>query len=187
MLIQAEIKNHDLRFETAEGLFSPHSVDKGTLVMLDKVIFDPGDYVLDLGCGYGVVGIVAAKCIGAERVVMADVDLLAVAAAEQNAHLNGVPEVRIIQSDGFRAIRETGFSLILANPPYHADFSVPKHFIERGFNRLRIGGKMLLVTKRREWYKNKLIAVFGGVQIWEEDGYFVFMSEKKSMSYAKIM
>jgi len=65
------------------------------------------------------------------------------------------------------------------------DFSVPKMFIEKGFNRLRIGGRMYMVTKRKLWYKNKLISIFGGVKIWEIDGYYVFMSVKKSPDYAK--
>ena len=47
-----------------------------------------------------------------------------------------------------------------------------------------VGGKMYLVTKRKDWYKNKMIAIFGGVRIWEEDGYYVFMSIKNSKTYA---
>jgi 16S rRNA (guanine1207-N2)-methyltransferase len=65
------------------------------------------------------------------------------------------------------------------------DFSVPKHFIEKGFNHLKIGGKLFMVTKRKEWYKNKLISVFGGVKIWEENGYYVFMAQKTQSSYSK--
>ena len=65
-----------------------------------------------------------------------------------------------------------------------ADFSIPKHFIEKGFNRLRIGGKMYMVTKRKDWYKNKLSAIFGGVKIYEIDGYFVFCAEKRNSKYS---
>jgi 16S rRNA (guanine1207-N2)-methyltransferase len=75
--------------------------------------------------------------------------------------------------------------MILSNPPYHTDFSVAKMFIEKGFNRLSIGGRMYMVTKRKEWYRNKLKSIFGGVRIWELNGYFVFMSIKKSRTYAK--
>ena len=63
--------------------------------------------------------------------------------------------------------------------------ALAKGFIEKGFNRLTKNGKMLMVTKRREWYKNKFIAVFGGVRIEERGGYFVFMAEKRSGRYAK--
>jgi len=85
------------------------------------------------------------------------------------------------------------FQIILShhkNKPFcfglsvHADFSVPKHFIEKGFNRLKVGGKIYMVTKRKDWYKNKFIAIFGGVKIEEFDGYFVFCAEKRSTQYA---
>lgn len=87
-------------------------------------------------------------------------------------------------SDGFRDVDASGFDLILSNPPYQADFSVAKGFIEKGFNRLKIGGRLYMVTKRREWYRNKMIAVFGGVEIRETDGYFVFIAERRSLKYA---
>lgn len=71
------------------------------------------------------------------------------------------------------------FTLILCNPPYHADFSVPKKFIEVGFRKLAMGGKLVMVTKRLDWYKNKLISVFGGVKVREIQGYYVFAAEKR--------
>lgn len=54
------------------------------------------------------------------------------------------------------------FTLILSNTPYHNDFSIAKHFIKEGFRRIVIGGKMIMVTKRKDWYKNKFISIFGG-------------------------
>ena len=87
-------------------------------------------------------------------------------------------------SDGFRDFGEAGFTVMLCNPPYHTDFSVPKHFIEKGFNRLLPGGRLLMVTKRRDWYHNKLRAIFGGVLIHDCGDYSVFESIKLSASYA---
>lgn len=185
-MVKTNIKGIDLVFETSEGLFSPRAVDLGTLSMLSLVEFGENEKVLDLGCGYGVVGILAAKIVGEENVVMLDIEEEAVKLAQKNASLNGVPGVKTIQSDGFTNLDEKDFTLILCNPPYHTDFSVAKTFIEKGFNRLCIGGRMYMVTKRKEWYKNKLIAIFGGVQIWEINGYYVFMSIKKSRTYAKV-
>ena len=174
-----------MSFKTNDGLFSPNGVDAGTKAMLSCAAFTQSDKLLDLGCGYGVVGIYAAKLIGVQNVTMVDIDEAAVALSKENALLNNVPEVRIFQSDGFKNIDDTGFSVILSNPPYHTDFSVAKQFIEKGFNRLIVGGRMVMVTKRRDWYKNKFIAIFGGVLIIERDGYFVFTAEKRSPSYAK--
>lgn len=178
-MISAEIKNVSLKFETDPSNFSPNSIDTGTLAMLSAVDFLPNDKVLDMGCGYGVVGILAAKLIGGENVTMCDISESAVKQAKINAELNGVPDIDIKISDGFSNIPDNGFTLILSNPPYHTDFSVPKHFIEVGFKKLAVGGKMIMVTKRLDWYKNKLASVFGGVRVRETDGYYVFISEKR--------
>lgn len=184
-MITTTIKNMDLAFETSDELFSPNDIDKGTLAMLSVAEFTEGDKVLDLGCGYGVVGILAAKIVGPENVVMIDNNPKAVELSKKNAAGNDVEGVKVILSDGFAQLHEKDFTLILCNPPYHVDFSVPKMFIEKGFNRLAIGGRMLMVTKRKKWYQNKLTAIFGGVKVWERDGYLVFMSIKKSATYAK--
>lgn len=184
-LIETTIKGVDLQFKTEEGVFSASKIDKGTLAMLSLVNFEEGDKVLDLGCGYGVVGILAAKLIGPQNVVMIDNDAKAVKLTRENTARNGVSGVLVCQSDGFSQLSETGFTKILSNPPYHTDFSVAKSFIEKGFNRLALGGKIYMVTKRKEWYKNKLISIFGGVQIQEVDGYYVLCAEKRSTEYAK--
>lgn len=183
-VIRAEVLGEALELRTASGLFSPGRVDRGTLAMLSAAAFAPGMKVLDLGCGCGVVGIVAAKKCGQENVWLSDADPLAVETARQNAFDNGVPGVTLALSDGFKQLDAAGFDLILSNPPYQSDFSVAKGFIEKGFNRLNIGGRLMMVTKRRDWYKNKLIAVFGGVKIREIDGYFVFEAVRRRAEYA---
>lgn len=182
--ITVSIHGIDLTLESAPELFSPRGLDRGTAAMLSQVEFHPDDKVLDLGCGYGLVGILAAKLIGPERVVMTDVDPRAVELSQINAQTNSVSEVTILHSNAFRDHTKTDFSLILSNPPYHHDFSVPKEFILKGFNRLRIGGKLVMVTKRRNWYRNKLANVFGGVKVTEIDDYFVFTAEKRREHYA---
>lgn len=183
-MINVTIKDINLEFEASGDVFSPKAIDEGTLAMLSQAEFKEGDKVLDLGCGYGVVGILAAKLVGAQNVVMTDINREAVELSKKNAKLNKVEGVKIYRSNGFEDIEEKDFTHILSNPPYHVDFSVPKAFIEKGFNRLSVGGKMYMVTKRKEWYKNKLISVFGGVKISEINGYYVFMAVKKDNHYA---
>lgn len=183
-MLKIDIRDINMEFKTSDEVFSPKDADKGTLAMLSVVEFNEDDKVLDLGCGYGLVGIFVGKLIGSKNVTMTDIDDRAIDLARENIVLNDVEGINLYRSDGFKNIDEMGFTLILSNPPYHADFSVPKEFIERGFNRLTIGGKMYMVTKRKDCYKNKLTAIFGGVRIWEIDGYYVFMSIKKGNSYA---
>lgn len=171
-----------LRLESAAGLFSPKGIDKGTAAMLDTCNFTSDDNVLDLGCGTGIVGLIAAA--KGAKVTMVDIDPQAVETARSNAEQNLTPEelgrIKSYISDGFDAITDANFTKILSNPPYHTDFSVAKKFIEGAFSHLRIGGQLFMVTKRFEWYKNKLTAVFGGAKIKEtEDGYFLFVAEKR--------
>ncbi len=184
-MFEVTIGEVTLRLQTEPSLFSPQRADAGTLAMLSLIRFETQDKVLDLGCGYGLVGILAAHHLPAERVVMLDNDPTAVAIARRNADANGVPQVTVALSDGVRDTRETGFTKIISNPPYHVDFAVPKHFIEKGFNRLMLGGTMWMVTRRRDWYRNKLGAIFGGSRVHEIDGYYVFEATKLRSTYAR--
>jgi 16S rRNA (guanine1207-N2)-methyltransferase len=181
-MISSNLNGVELKLETGPSLFSPARADRGTLALLSTITFQD-DKVLDLGCGYGLVGIYAAKVIGGSRVWMSDNDEVALEFTRRNLTINGVSGAQVVLSDGFRDLKETNFTKIIFNPPYHADFSVPKHFIEKGFNRLVIGGEMYLVTKRKTWYANKLKSIFGGCKIRTIDSYFVLRAMKKSHSY----
>ena len=174
----------ELEFYTASSLFSPKEIDKGTLFMIQSARVDESDFILDLGCGYGALGIYFAKILSPKNVVMSDIDACAVEFAKKNAELNGVGDMRIFSSDGFKDLSPSNFSQIFINPPYHADFGIPKHFIEKGFNRLMLGGTMHMVTKRKDWYKNKLTAIFGGVRVFLHDDYYVFQAQKQQSDYA---
>lgn len=185
MLIKEEINGIEIICETGEYYFSPTRVDLGTRFMLETVPVREGDKVLDLGCGYGVVGIYAAKKVGGENVVMCDILEDAVALATDNLARNGITGARVLQSDGLKSVEDRDFTLIYSNPPYHTDFSVAKEFIEDGFRKLAVGGRMVMVTKRLDWYRNKLKSVFGGVKVFEAEDYFIFLSEKRAARVEK--
>ena len=180
MIIDVSINNIDLKLNTNDKLFSPRNADAGTLSMLEEIDFSLESKVLDLGCGYGIVGILAAKIIGDDKVIMCDIDDNAINTAKENAVLNDVPNIDILKSDGLKNIHHNDFSIILSNPTYHADFSVPKHFIEAGFYKLILNGKFVMVTKRLDWYKNKLTSIFGGVKVINKNGYYIFISQKRN-------
>ena len=183
-MIRETVGEIEIELETENGLFSPRAIDRGTRAMLGRAVIAPGMRVLDLGCGTGVVGIYCAHFTAPENVFMIDISPLAVETARKNAARNGFP-ISAFVSDGFRDFGETGFDLILSNPPYQTDFAVARHFIEKGFNRLKVGGRMMMVTKRCAWYENKLRSVFGGCRVEEADGYFVFTAEKRDAAYAR--
>lgn len=186
MIISEEVCGRTLTLDTGEYYFSPQGIDKGTRLMLSHTEFHEGDKVLDLGCGYGVVGVLAAKLLGASQVWMCDILEDAVALSKANLLRNGLSVadgekagVTVLKSDGLKEITDYDYTLILSNPPYHTDFSVAKAFIEDSFRKLSVGGRLMMVTKRLDWYKNKLTSVFGGVKVYEEEGYYVFLSEKR--------
>lgn len=169
----------DYVFYTLDSLFSYKQVDVGTQQMIKHISLQSNSKVLDLGCGYGVVGIWAAHTIGAKNVVMSDVNATALEVAAENVTANNLNEIRMIHSDGFDNIHDVDFTLILSNPPYHTDFSVAKAFIEGSYKHLQMDGWLVMVTKRFDWYKNKIHSVFGGVRWIENSGYYVFMAQKR--------
>jgi 16S rRNA (guanine1207-N2)-methyltransferase len=167
-----------LSFTSNQEVFSPHGLDKGTEAMLNHAVVHATDQILDLGCGFGFVGIYFASTLPAAQVTMVDIDPNAVQLAQENAEKNHVSPT-IKQSDGLTAIADAHFDVILSNPPYHENFSVPKHFIEDGYRQLNPNGRFYMVTKRRPWYENKIRTVFGGVKVIEDNGYFVFYAQKR--------
>jgi 16S rRNA (guanine1207-N2)-methyltransferase len=181
-VIEVNISHIHLSLESEPGLFSPSAADRGTLAMISTVELQQGQKTLDLGCGYGIVGIWASLA-GAES-VLADIDPKAIACARRNAARNGAAGCRFIESDGFSQIEETHFDWILTNPPYHADYAVAKRFIEKGFNRLSSGGRMVMVVKNPDWYRNKLRAIFGGCSDQLIDSYHVLSAERRNVTYA---
>ena len=180
-----EYTGFTINIQTTPEIFSPHGIDKGTLAMLSVVDFSKFHRVLDLGCGSGIVGIIASKFVGSDNVVMVDNSIHAVKCAEINCENNDCNEIEVLLSDGLANTGEKKFDLILSNPPYHEDFSIPKRFIEESFQKLEDDGYIYMVTKRKEWYKNKLISVFGGVEIFQKDGYYIFRSQKRKFSKKK--
>lgn len=178
-MIRTEIKNVSLEFETNDTVFSPTGIDKGTAFLLEQVEFQRTDKVLDLGCGYGVIGILASKYVGEENVVMCDNLDEAIALSQVNAVKNNVPNIKIVKSDGLDSIEDQDFTLIISNPPYNMDYSVPKKFIEMSYKKMAVGGKIIMVTKRMEWFKNKMTSVYGGAKVIEGNGYAVIISEKR--------
>lgn len=183
-MFTAEINGVCMKLATDPKLFSPDHPDRGTLAMLSAVELSYGQKLLDLGCGYGLVGIYAGAVCGSENIWMLDRDSKAIEMSRINTEANGCDRINLLQADGPEILIDTGhqrsFDWILSNPPYHEDFSVARRFIETSERLLINGGKLVLVVKRLEWYKNKMRSVFGGARVFSIDGYYVLISEKRS-------
>ena len=170
-----------LKFVTDNGVFSKNRVDLGTEVFLKTLSTQMlGDRVLDLGCGYGVIGITVKKMSPHSQVLMADVNPRAVELAVLNAQKNGVEaEARV--SDCFANIAET-LSDILINPPIRAGKQVIFAMFEQALAHLEQGGHLMIVIRKQQGPESawrKLRELFGNCEILEkEKGYWILKTTK---------
>ncbi|MFZ5827263.1 MAG: class I SAM-dependent methyltransferase [Bacillota bacterium] len=167
------VGEHTLPVRSEPGVFSPRGLDPGTREMLNLIEAQPGQRFLDLGCGVGVVSLVATRVWGCE-VTAVDVSARALRLTRLN-----VPEAEVIPSDGFLALAGRQFDVIASNPPYHTDFAIAKGFIEGAHQHLSPDGWLYLVVKRADWYVQKVRTVFGGCRVVERDGYTILSAQKR--------
>jgi 16S rRNA (guanine1207-N2)-methyltransferase len=172
--IDVIIRDLEYELETLPGNFSPQGLDAGTRAMLEVAQIPAGGRVLDLACGYGVVGITAAK-LGGVEVVYVDECLAALAASRRNLQTLGL-KGELVHSHLPRAVQGK-FDCILTNPPYHADYGVAKSFLEFAVRRLNPHGWLYVVVKKPDWYVNKIRALFGGCRVTEKDGYYILSTQ----------
>jgi 16S rRNA (guanine1207-N2)-methyltransferase len=161
------------RFLSRPGVFSHGRFDNGARALVETMEIREGDRVLDLGCGCGTNGIIAARRSGPMgHITFVDSNLRALALAEHNARLNGVPHFNLVGSSNVTGI-EGDFEVVLANPPYYAQLSIAQLFIERGRELLRAGGRFYLVTKQPNQVGPLVAEAFGAVEALERRGYIV--------------
>ncbi len=134
------------RFITDHGVFSKGHVDTATAALLDHVSIKEGSAVLDLGCGYGVIGIVIARAFGAS-LTMSDVNERALDLARENAKTHGV-NASIIKSDAFEAI-DGSFDAIVTNPPIRIGKPRLYGMLETAKAHLKPGGALWLVMHKK--------------------------------------
>jgi 16S rRNA (guanine1207-N2)-methyltransferase len=153
-------------FETQPGVFAADRLDAGTALLLEHLQVQPGERVLDVGCGLGVIGILASRK-GAGHVDMVDANLLAVQAAGRNLTRLGCSG-RVMASDVYSAVPGERYDLIVSNPPFHrgkqVDSSVVDRLIGEAAAHLAPGGRILIVANAFLAYGKQLERVFRQVE-----------------------
>ena len=162
---EVDVRGHSFRLRSLPGVFAyDDKLDDGTRLLLTQISVSPTSQVLDVGCGYGIIGLLAAR-LGAAHVDMVDVNLLAVAAAHENIAGNGVSNVEAFPSDAFSAVSERRYNLIATNPPFHTgkavDYEIAQAFIEHARHILEPGGQLILVANKFIRYDQLMRVVFG--------------------------
>lgn len=184
-MIHAELRGEDLRFVTDAGVFSKGRIDAGTRLLIDAMPLPVGGNVLDLGCGYGPIGITVAKMCPGCHVYMVDPNERAVNLARENASLNGVTNVTIVRGAGFEPLEGTlPFQAIVTNPPYRAGKEVVYGLVRESFARLASGGTFTCVGQTKQGAKSLksfIETVFGHVtELAKGGGYRVIHARKQS-------
>ncbi len=153
--VRCRFNGTDFSFITDSGVFSKNKPDFGSELLLETFIAERkagtanGVRIMDLGCGYGLVGIVAKRLFPETWITMADINERAVALAADNAARNQVKFADIRVSDGFSAVEGT-FDIILTNPPVRAGKKTVFRFYEESFARLTQDGILYVVIQRKQ-------------------------------------
>lgn len=180
---QFTLRGNPFTFTSSSGVFSKNAVDYGTQLLVEAfVVPDVSGKVLDLGCGYGPIGLAIANELTDKEVLMVDVNERAVALAKENARRNGIENVDIKQSDGFENVSEGSFSVIITNPPIRAGKELIYSFFKESATKLTKGGELWIVIQKKQGAPSALkylATLFNVVDVMErKKGYFIIRAQK---------
>lgn len=165
-LFSETLRGQVLRFRTTWGLFSPKEIDAGTRLLLRHIEVGESDDCLDLGCGYGPIGLTLARLAPHGRTLMVDKDFVAVEYARRNIEQNVVGNAEVMLSNGFQHIGERSFDLIASNVPAKVGKELLHILLQDAKRHLRPGGRLYLVsiTGLRRLFQRELKAIFGNYE-----------------------
>ncbi|UOF91884.1 class I SAM-dependent methyltransferase [Fodinisporobacter ferrooxydans] len=183
--IEVVLRGYKIRLKTDAGVFSKNQVDFGTRLLIECMDIPNGSSVsiLDLGCGYGPVGIVAAKLAPDSQVVMVDVNERAIELSAENVRNNQVTNAIVKISDLYQNVQGRTFQRILSNPPIRAGKKVVHQIFEEASNYLTDDGELWIVIQKKQGApsaKKKLEELFVEVNdIGRDAGYRIFQARGK--------
>ncbi len=159
----ASILGKAYHFRSTWGVFSPEKIDDGSLMLLDYIDFAPTLHSIDLGCGYGVLGMVAARECPQGQHVLIDKDYVAVDYARKNCQANKLDNTTVLLSNGFSAVGAQKFDLVMSNLPAKASKEQHYLYLLNAYDAMNVGASFYVVTINglREYMKKSFSQVFG--------------------------
>ncbi len=178
--IDVFVRGYNLKLVTYSGIFSYKEIDKGTKLLAENMIIPDSGKFLDLGCGYGIIGIIAGLVNPNIEVWFIDVNKLAINATKQNAKRYLDRDRFVVKkNDGLDGVDER-FNAVVSNPPFTAGKEVVFKFVEQSYEHLVDGGWLEMVARKSKGgksLKEKMVSVFGNVEtIARGSGYQVYHS-----------
>lgn len=181
-VLSTHLRGIAFKFLTASSVFSKKCIDLGTRLLIESMVLPESGYTLDVGCGYGAVGISAATFNPKLYVVMVDVNERAVRLAKKNIEINHVVNAEVRRGHLYEPVEDTVFDCILSNPPISAGLAIvkaliteaPRHMAEKAtfqmVVRSKIGGKRLQLIFEEAFGNFAVLA--------RKSGYRVLIAEK---------
>ncbi|MFC1617691.1 class I SAM-dependent methyltransferase [Patescibacteria group bacterium] len=160
---KTKLREHDFVFHSTWGLFSPAEIDAGSKMLIDQVEIKPADNTLDIGCGYGPIGLAIAKLSPEGQVHLIDKDFVAIDYAKKNAKLNNIDNTKIYLSNGFDSVPEIKFDTIVSNIPAKVGNEMMYLMITDAKKHLKKNGKLyvVVISGLKDYIKRNFREVFG--------------------------
>jgi 16S rRNA (guanine1207-N2)-methyltransferase len=180
-LHQVQARGQVWRYSSRPGVFAWDRLDEGSRVLIEAMQLDRGDTVLDLGCGSGLVGLIAATL--SRRVISVDASAAAVEAARRTYALNQVRNGEARLSDCASSVFDVQFDAVVTNPPFHqgvgTDYQVARQFVLDAARVLKSEGRLWLVANRSLRYEREMVGRFSEVVVAYEDNRYRVLAARK--------
>jgi 16S rRNA (guanine1207-N2)-methyltransferase len=180
----AVVRGLSLRLRTDAGVFSRGALDRGTELLIEALEVGPCELILDLGCGYGAIGIAASKLSEGGHVILTDVNERAVRLAKENLRANDVTNAEVRTGDLYEPVRGMAFDHVACNPPIRAGRALVDRIVSEAPAHLLDGGRLWLVARTRQGadaLRERMAETFGRAEIVRRgSGYKVLCSVKEA-------
>ncbi len=182
IVFSEELLGENITFHTTWGLFSPREIDAGTRLLLDNLQIHDESTILDLGCGYGALGLALAKRWPDARVHLVDKDFVAIDFCQKNARINGLVNTCVQLSNGLGQVSAKNFDVVVSNLPAKSGKELYYLMFSDIHERLTPGGRFYIVTITglRGFVKRTFSEIFGNYQKLKQGKvYTVAMAERR--------
>lgn len=184
--ISVDLRGFHFRLHTDAGVFSRGELDRGSELLLSALDLGPCELILDLGCGYGVLGIAAARLSEGGQVILTDVNERAARLAKANLRANGIGNAEVRVGDLYEPVRGLAFDHIISNPPLRAGRAVVDRIVSEAPAHLLEGGHLWLVARTKQGadaLRDRMAEAFGNAEIVKRgSGYKVLRSTRETDS-----
>ena len=178
--------NHDLELVTDAGVFSKGKIDFGSDLLVKTFLktYPPGPTknIIDVGCGYGPIGLMIAKVSPHHEVTMVDVNQRALNLSRKNKKRNRIDNVEVKESDGLSQVEDNTYDFVLTNPPIRTGKEVVHRILEDAYVKLKLDGELFVVIQKKQGMpsaKKKMQETFDNVEVLEKSkGYYILRSVK---------